>query len=368
MAGHAFDAHTRAFMPSRHLAFAAASLVLISACSEGDVEQRGGGWGGAPKVVTVAVETRPLVDEIQALGTARANESVSVRPRVSSVVTRVTFEEGQVVETGDLLVELESSEIEAGLALAEASLAESKSLYERSKSLESRQAISAADLEQLLARVKVNEAQVQAARARLENTRVKAPFTGRVGLRRVSPGSYVDPSTEITTLDDIRTIKLDFTVPETFLTVVTEGMTIAARSVVFPGHVFEGEVESIDTRLDPVSRSVQVRALLPNPDTRLRPGMFMTVDLQQDRGDVLVVPEQSIVPEGLQQYVFIVHDGVAEKRAVLLGRRIPGFVVIEDGVQAGEQVITEGTNKVRDGGRVEILDSSSLLSVVQGAH
>ena len=342
-------------------------IVLALAACDSAPQQRGpGGWGGAPKVVIAPVELRPLVEEIEALGTARANESVSIRPRVSSIVTRVAFSEGQLVNAGDLLVELESSEIRAGLALAEASLVESQSLYERSRSLESRQAISASDLEQLLARVKVNEAQVEAARAHLANTRIRAPFSGRVGLRRISPGSYVDPATEITTLDDIETIKLDFSVPETFLNVISEGMTIEARNVVFPDRVFTGEVDSVDTRLDPVSRSVQVRAVLPNSGADLRPGMFMTVDLKQDRGDVLVVPEQSIVPEGLRQYVFVVADGVVEKRSVLLGRRMPGMVVIEDGVEAGEQVITEGTNKVRDGGRVEILDDALPLSVAQG--
>ncbi len=354
-------------MQAPRLLLTVLATVALAACDSGDEGSRPGGWGGAPKVVIAPVEIRPLVEEIEALGTARANESVSIRPRISSIVTRVAFAEGQLVDKGDLLIELESSEIRAGLALAEASLAESQSLYDRSRSLESRQAISASDLEQLLARVKVNEAQVEAARARLANTRVRAPFAGRVGLRRVSPGSYVDPATEITTLDDIETIKLDFSVPETFLTVISEGMTIEARSVVFPGRVFSGEVDSVDTRLDPVSRSVQVRAVLPNSGADLRPGMFMTVDLKQDRGDVLVVPEQSIVPEGLQQYVFVVLDGVVEKRSVLLGRRLPGFVVIQDGVEAGEQVITEGTNKVRDGGRVEILDDAMPLSVAQGA-
>lgn len=339
----------------------------LGACSETDEGQRSGGWDRAPKVVIATVEQQPMVEEIQALGTARANESVSIRPRVSSIVTRVAFEEGQRVSGGDLLVELENSEIRAGLALAEASLTESVSLYERSRSLESRQAISAADLEQLLASVKVNEAQVEAAKARLANTLVRAPFAGRVGLRQVSPGSFVDSSTEITTLDDIETIKLDFSVPETFLNVIGTGMAIEARSIVFPDRVFTGDVDSVDTRLDPVSRSIQVRAVLPNEDASLRPGMFMTVDLQKDRGDVLVVPEQSIVPEGLQQYVFVVHDGVVEKRTVLLGRRIPGFVVIEDGVKAGEQVITEGTNKVRDGSRVEILEDATLLGEAGGA-
>ncbi|MEE4161689.1 MAG: efflux RND transporter periplasmic adaptor subunit [Woeseiaceae bacterium] len=354
-------------MNVNRLPFLFAFALAVGACGDADAPEARGGWGAAPNVVTVPVELRPLIDEIEALGTARANESVSIRPRVSSIVTRLGFEEGQIVDKGDLLVELENSEIRAGLALAEASLAESRSLYDRSKSLESRQAISASDLDQLLARVRVNEAQVEAARARLANTRIRAPFTGRVGLRNVSPGSYVDSSTEITTLDDIGRIKLDFSVPETFLRVIVEGMNIKARSLVFPDRVFEGTVESVDTRLDPVSRSVLVRAVLPNADTALRPGMFMTVDLQQNRGDVLVVPEEAIVPEGLEQYVFVVQDGVVDKRSVLLGRRIPGFVVIRDGLVAGEEVITEGTNKVRDGIRVEVLEDTRFLSMTGGA-
>lgn len=300
-----------------------------------------------------------LVDEIEALGTARANESVEIRPRISSLVDRIAFEEGQLVTAGDLLIQLESSEIVAGLALAEAALSESRSLYERNKSLSSREAISVSNLEQLLAEVKVNEAQVEAARARLANTRIRAPFAGRIGLRRVSPGSFVDTSTIITTLDDVSLIKLDFSVPETFLTVVAEGMDIVAHSVVFPGREFKGSVLSVDTRLDPVSRAVQVRAVLPNDDGVLKPGMFLTVDLQRDQGDVLVAPEQALVPEGTRQYVFVVKDGIAEKRAVTIGRRIPGFVVISNGLAVGEAVVTEGTNKVRDGAPVELITQAS---------
>lgn len=336
-----------------------AAAMLTAACSDEPAAGARGAWGSAPRVIAEPVELQQLVDDIEALGTARANESVEVRPRIASLVERIAFEEGQFVETGDLLLELESSEIVAGLALAEAALSESRSLYERNKSLSSRKAISVSNLEQLLAEVKVDEAQVEAARARLANTRIRAPFSGRVGLRRVSPGSFVDTSTVITTLDDVSLIKLDFSVPETFLTVVREGMDIIAHSVVFPDREFNGSVLSVDTRLDPVSRAVQVRAVLPNDDGALKPGMFLTVDLQRDQGDVLVAPEQAIVPEGSQQYVYVVKDGIAEKRAVTIGRRIPGFVVVSEGLTVGEAVVTEGTNKVRDGGPVELLAQAS---------
>ncbi len=301
-----------------------------------------------------------MVDEIQALGTARAFESVDIQPRIASLIERVAFSEGDMVRQGQLLVELERSEIVAGLAVAEANLTESRSLYERSKSLASSQAISASNLEQLLAQVKVDEAEVEAAKARLALTSIRAPFAGRVGLRRVSPGSFVSPSTIITTLDDVGKIKLDFSVPETFFTTVSEGMAIEAHSIVYPGRDFAGVVASVDTRLDPVSRAVQVRAVLPNDDGALRPGMFMTVDLRHDQGLALVAPEQAIVPEGSSQYVFVVSDNVVTKRAIEIGRRIPGFVVIVSGLEEGERVVAEGTGKVRDGMQVEDMADADL--------
>jgi membrane fusion protein (multidrug efflux system) len=138
-------------------------------------------------------------------------------------------------------------------------------------------------------------------------------------------------------------------------------MNIAAHSLVFPDQDFSGTVASIDTRLDPVSRAVEVRAVIPNTDGLLKPGMFMTVDLQRDRGDVMMAPEQAIVPEGSRQFVYVVSEGLVEKRQVQLGRRIPGYVVIADGLAAGESVVTEGTHKVRDGARVESLEAKAAL-------
>ena len=331
-------------------------LVTLSAgCSQESDSNRQAGGPRVARVITQRVELQPMIDEIQALGTAHANESIDIQPRIASLIERIAFREGQLVGKGDLLVELEDNEIVAGLALAEASLSESRSLYNRSQSLADSQAISASSLEGLVAQVRVDEARVEAARARLDNTVIRAPFAGRVGLRRVSPGSLVNNQTVITTLDDVSRIKLDFSVPETFLTVVSEDMRIVARSLVYPGRVFPGIVASIDTRLDPVSRSVKVRAIIPNPDEALKPGMFLTVDLQRDRGEVLLAPEQAIVPEGTAQYVFVVTDGVAEKRAVQLGRRVPGFVAIDSGISAGEAIVTEGTHKVRDGSEVEVI-------------
>ena len=337
---------------------ALAALLAIAACD--NPEPRESGYGGGKRtptrVLATTLQAERLVDAVEALGTARANESVEIRPRISSVVTRIAFNEGDVVHQGDLLVELESSEVRANLAVAEASLSESRSIYNRSRALIQTKAISEAELEQLRAAMQVDEAMVEAAKARLENTYIRAPFSGRIGLRRVSPGSFVDTGTVIATLDDTDNIKLDFTIPETFLTSVAEQMTIAAKSPAYPNLLFAGTVDSIDTRLDPVSRSVQVRASIPNTDGALKPGMFMTVDLRRDRGDVIVAPEESIVPEGDEQFVYLVDSGIARKQSVSLGRRVPGAVVILAGAHAGDVVVTEGTQKVRDGMPVDIIN------------
>jgi membrane fusion protein (multidrug efflux system) len=332
----------------------AAAMAVLAGCGAGEERAGGGRFGGGPvNVITEVVEPRPLVDEVDAIGTVLADESVEITSRVTSLVTRIAFREGQLVQEGDLLVELENQEIRAELAVAEASLSESRSQYERARQLADTQAISASSLEELLAAMQVAEAEVQAVRARLENTLVRAPFSGKVGLRRVSPGGLVNPGTVITTLDDLDPIKLEFSVPEAFLGVLREDLVVLARSPALQGREFPGRIDSIDTRLDPVSRSILVRAILQNEEDLLKPGMFLTVGLQMRRSDVLMAPEEAVVPERGQHFVYVVTgDDRAARRQVELGQRIPGAVEIVSGLTAGERVITEGTQKVREGAEV----------------
>ena len=168
----------------------------------------------------------------------------------------------------------------------------------------------------------------------------------------MSVGSLVNPGTVITTLDDSSIIKLDFDVPETFVSVLEPGLTVAATSIAYPGRVFEGKVASVDSRIDPVSRSVTVRAAIPNDDGQLKPGMFMAVRLSREPTPALVVPESALVPERGNVFVFVVTDGVATRRQVSVGRREPGRVELLSGVQAGERVVVQGTQKVREGSPV----------------
>ena len=314
-----------------------------------------GGASQMPVAVVVApVRVERLAFELEALGTALANESVDVTAKVANQVTKVRFDEGQQVRRGDVLVELDGAQARADLAVAEAALAESRSQYQRSRELYTTKVLSDAQIEQIEATFKANEARVASARSRLGDTVVRAPFAGRVGLRRISVGSLISPGTVITTLDDTSSIKLDFTIPETFVSAVQTGLKIVARSVSYPDESFEGAVSSIDTRVDPATRSVTVRALLPNPKGLLKPGMFLTVRLSRGAVDAVMVPEEALVPEQGDMFVFVVSDGVAEKRPVRIGQRRVGDVQVVEGLAEGELVVTEGTQKLRDGAAVKL--------------
>ena len=309
-------------------------------------------------VVIATARTVPFPLSAEALGNARANEAIDVRPEVTAAITSIEFDEGQFVQKGEVLVRLENSEPLADLAAARAALVESESQYRRSNELYQTRVVSESELEQLAARRDADRAAVNAAQSRLNHTVIRAPFSGQLGLRRVSAGSIVGPSTIITTLDDTSLIKLDFDVPEVFLSRLTTGLGVVARSAAWPDLSFEGQVTSVDTRVDPVSRTVTVRALLPNDEGRLRPGMFLTVTLLKEDVMALMIPEQAIVPERSKQFVLVVGEGdVVERREVRSGRRRAGEVEILEGLEEGERVITEGTQIARPGSVVRAIEA-----------
>ena len=351
-----------------HLGFALIAVV-VTGCGSGQQSTAGApagsrsgppGMGGAMPVMVITKRVAPqsFVDRFTALGTARANESIEVTARTTSVVTRINFRDGQQVRPGDVIVELDARQESANLSLAEAQLKQAESQYQRSKALQATNVVSAADLDQLEANLLVARAQVRGAKARLDTLSVKAPFAGTVGLRKVSLGDLVGPDTIITTLDDTSVIKLEFGIPETFIGEIRTGMTIFANSTVYPEQRFKGTVSSIDSRVDPVTRAVTVIATVPNGDGLLKPGMFLTVALERQRADVLLIPEEALVPREGRQYVFVVEDGKAMEREVTIGGRAPGLAEIREGIVAGELVITEGTQRVRSGSAVEMAPNS----------
>jgi membrane fusion protein (multidrug efflux system) len=329
--------------------------------------------GNAPALVTLApVRSERTAQKLEALGNARANESVDVTAKLSNIVTAVRFRDGERVQRGQLLVQLDDAQARADVAAAEAMVTESESQYRRSRELLQTQALSKSSFDQLEATVKSNRAKLGAAQARLEDTVIRAPFSGRLGLRRVSVGTLINPGAVITTLDDTSVIKLDFSVPENFVASLREGLSVRASAPAFPGRVFAGKVSSIDSRVDLATRSVVVRALLANDDGALRPGMFLSVSLAKDEHDALVIPEEALTPEAERQYVYVVTEGRASRREVRIGGRRPGSVEVLAGLDAGERVIVEGTQKVRDGAAVQAsersIDSPTPAAMDAAAH
>lgn len=352
---------------SRPLQWALCAMLLIAAagCSR---EQPGAGRTRGPEVidvVTAEATVQPLGIQIEAVGTARANESVEVTSKASNTVSAIRFDEGDKVRKGQVLVELDNAEERAAVAEAEAALAESQNNFKRSRDLFSSKALSVSQLDLIEATLKGNQARLDVAKARLDDTIIRASFDGNTGFRRVSIGSLVSPGTVITTLDDTSTIKLDFTVPETYLYVLNKGLPVTAETAGLPGRTFSGEVAQIDSRIDPVSRSIAVRAELPNPKGELRPGMFMTVKLQGEETPALLVPEAAIVPEQGRTFVFVVENGEAVRREVRLGKRRPGDVEIIDGLKEHERVVVEGTQNLRDGGPVRERQQQSQAQTEQ---
>lgn len=314
----------------------------------------------APRTPTVAVDVvraeRGTVEErVQSVGTARANEAVVVTAKVTGIVSSIAFQEGQRVQAGDLLIEFESRQARAELEEARANLEEYRRHLQRAELLRRSGAVTEARFDAAATLVQAGTARVKSMEARLADLRIVAPFAGKVGLRQVSLGNLVQPGTAVTTLDDVGRIKLEFALPEVNLGVLRVGLPVSARSAAYPGRTYEGQVRAIDTRIDPVTRSVRVNAEFANADGSLLPGMFLMVELiAARREDAVLVPEEAVVPEGMRQYLFVVRDGIARRTEITLGERLPGRVEIARGIAIGDQIILRGTQKVRDGTRVTI--------------
>lgn len=331
-------------------------LALLAACG-GQPQAPAGAQAQKPQPVLVhTVAASEWVDRIQALGTARANESVTLTAKTAETVARVNFSDGQQVEATAVLVEMTDRTEVAQLKEAQAAYSEAEKQYERLRGLVKQGTVTQSQVDQQLAARDSARARMEAIRVRLSDRVVTAPFAGVLGFRSVSPGTLVQPGTVITTLDDITTIKLDFSVPETFLAALAPGQAIDAKSAAYPGQVFKGVVTSLDSRVDPLTRAIVVRAQIPNPERLLKPGMLMSVEVINRPRNSLSVPEVSLSALRERMFVYRVDaQNVAHEVEVRIGSRRTGEVEIVEGLAAGDRVVTDGLVRMRDGIAVNIV-------------
>jgi membrane fusion protein (multidrug efflux system) len=298
-------------------------------------------------VETAKVELQPLSAGFEAVGSLRADESVVVRPEVAGRIVKIHFAEGSHVAAGQILFELDDSQARASVNEAAANLQNSQRVVDRARELVAQKLISQSDADKAVAQLGVDQARVASARAALAKMTLSAPFAGQIGLRSVSIGEFVNVGQDLVTLVQLDPIEADFSVPETLLSQLSKGQKFTLEVDAFPGKTFDGQVLAIDPVVDANSRSIRLRAQVPNPDSKLMPGQFARLQLAAagDSGEALLVPEQALMQEGETRFVYTVVAGKAKKTTVKTGRRVPGQVEIVEGLKAGDVVITAGQAK-----------------------
>jgi len=303
----------------------------------------------APLVTVARVRKDQVYDTVEALGTAQANESVTINAKVTDTVRHVNFSDGDYVNAGTVLAELTNQEETASLAEARANLEDAQNDLRRQEDISAKGLGSKSALDSARSKVAAQQARYDAVIARLKDRLILAPFGGLLGFRQVSPGTMVSPNTSITTIDDISTIKLDFTVPEAFLGAMTAGARVIAQSVSYPGRNFEGLVKTVGSRIDPITRAATVRAHVPNADHALRPGMLLTVQVLATQHLALVVAESAVFQVQNRAYVYKVEDFVAHQQQVEVGGRHFGTAEVLSGLNDGDLIVVEGIVKLREG-------------------
>ncbi|HCS27589.1 MAG TPA: efflux transporter periplasmic adaptor subunit [Spongiibacteraceae bacterium] len=308
--------------------------------------------GAAKPAVTVSsyvAEKRSFSDRVEALGTLRGNESVTLSANASDTISTIHFSEGQRVKAGQLLVTLQMKEEQAQLAGARAELADQQREVKRLEGLVKTMAAAQTELDQRRTALLKAKHRIEELEARIADRRVIAPFAGVLGLRLVSPGALLNPGTPITTLDDIDTLKLDFSVPAALLGSLKAGLTLRARTAAYDRD-FNGKITVVDSRVNAVDRSIRARAEFDNSEGLLKPGMLMTIELLRNPRRALLVPEAALLTRDQQHSVWIIaEDNTLQRRIIEIGSRQPGWVEVLSGLNEGENLVRANFPRLREG-------------------
>ncbi|MBK9776991.1 MAG: efflux RND transporter periplasmic adaptor subunit [bacterium] len=353
---------TRKFVAARATArttkatlLAAGAVILGLAATGCEEKKAAGGFAPPPTPVeTAIVGTGAVADRFATVGTLEADQHVEVTSEIDGVVKALPFPEGGHVAAGALLARLDDVQLAAEAQRAEALRDQGKATFERVRSVVDQGAGAPQDLDDATAALKVAEANLDLAQARLAKTRVTAPFAGSVGIRRVSPGAFVRAGSPLTDLTRLDRLRLTFSVPERLLGVLAVGAPVKVETTAHPGEALDGVISVIEPQLDEETRSTRVVAVLDNPELRLRPGMSATVTLVlAERAQALTVPSQAVFVTGGQSFVYVVKaDSTVARAAVQLGTRLTDVVEVTGGLDSGQQVVTAGHQKLYDGARV----------------
>ncbi len=344
-----------------------AGFPLLTGCKK----QAGGqlGMGGMPPMQVVAVEAKsqPVTESLSLVGSVAANEMVEIKSETDGMVQEVLFDEGQQMKKGQLLLRLDETKLTAALNEAESNFKLSRANYDRAQQLLKDKLISQSEYDQAAATFTLNEATVELRRRELKDARIYAPFNGTLGARHISPGQVITKDTILTALVDLDPVKVEINVPERYLQRLKIGQPLEFTVAAFPAEKFRGEVYFISPQLDESLRTVLVKARIPNPDHKLRAGMFASLDLTlQVRESAIVIPEPAIISNGDNFSVFVVDkENKAQIRPVQVGIRLAGKAEIVKGLSAGEMVIVEGVQKIGPGSPVKLSSPAAAAPYAQ---
>ena len=355
--------------------------VAAPAQAQGKTTPPGGAPGGAPPaaapaaapakpplpVRAVPVKIADVQSEVMAVGNILADESVIIRPEIDGRIVSLPFNEGQAVPKGAKLVTLDASEWEAQMASSQSQERTARQRYERTQELYAQNFVSKDALEVAFNELKRAEARVREDKVRVDRASIEAPFGGIVGVRLVSPGAYVKKGDDIVRLENISQVKLDFRVPEGYLSRLRAGETVAVRVDAYPNQTFTGKIYAIEPVVDEKTRTILLRARVANQGAKLRPGMFARVAvLLETRANSILVPEQAIWPQGKDAFVYKVQDGKAVLTKIVLGERRPGEVEVLKGLAPNDLVVTDGQIKLKDGAPVSVMPAPGAAPATAG--
>jgi membrane fusion protein (multidrug efflux system) len=321
--------------------------------------------GPPPETVSTVVVSKQRWDRsVESVGSLRAVQGADLGTEESGVVTKIHFENGQEVKEGDLLVELDTQTEEANLRSAEAEADLARTVYDRTRVLRTNNTVPQSDMDAAESNLRKMNAMVEQLKATIRKKQLRAPFSGRLGIREVNLGQFVDNGDKIVALQSLDPIFVDFLLPQQLIAGLTPGSALRVLTDVYPGKVFDGQLTAVNAEIDPVTRNIRLQGTLQNPGGPLRPGMFGRVLLSLGEAEeVTAIPLTSVMSATYGDSVFVVTENdepegakrlVAEQRFIRTGRTEGDFVAVTEGLQPGETVVTAGAFKLRNGATVEV--------------